>query len=186
MTMQIRGGWLENARQIISPFSDARPVATEISLLVVHNISLPPRQFGGPHIFELFTGQLDPQAHPYFADIYQLEVSAHGLIRRDGEFVQFVNFGQRAWHAGKSVFQGRSRCNDYSIGIELEGADDVPYTEEQYKQLILLSKCLQGSFPAITMGRIVGHEDIAPGRKTDPGVAFDWAKFRTGLTEASL
>lgn len=160
---------------------DERPEQTKVSLLVVHNISLPPNEFGGDYIKYFFTGCLDPNLHPYFADIYQMRVSAHCLIKRDGHILQFVPFDKRAWHAGISSFQGVSRCNDYSIGIELEGADDIPYTQIQYQSLSALTKELMQHYPEITLGRIVGHNDIAPGRKTDPGIAFNWPQYRQML-----
>jgi len=142
----------------------------------VHNISLPPGQFGGTHITDFFLGKLDHSLDPYFESIYQLRVSAHCLIRRDGHIVQYVSFNDKAWHAGVSNYQGREKCNDFSIGIELEGTDDIPYTTEQYQQLSCLSRALIGSYPELK-NHIVGHSDIAPGRKTDPGAAFDWQYF---------
>lgn len=179
--MHISAGLLVEAEYIATSHCDHRPADTNISLLVIHNISLPPNQFGGPYISELFLGQLDPQRHPYFAQIYQLRVSSHCLIRRDGQIIQYVPFHLRAWHAGVSSFQGKASCNDYSIGIELEGADHIPYTSDQYKALVRLSWNIMQDYQGITLGRIVGHNDIAPGRKTDPGIAFNWAKFRTNL-----
>jgi Negative regulator of beta-lactamase expression len=172
-------GWLTEARYCPSPFYNQRPENEPISLLVVHGISLPPGQFGGPYIDALFTGHLDPDFHPYFAAIAHLEVSAHCLIRRDGEVVQYVSFLDRAWHAGRSQFEGRENCNDFSIGIELEGTDDSGYTEAQYQQLAMLTTAIQDAFPAITPARITGHADVAPGRKTDPGASFDWEQYRT-------
>ena len=174
-------GWYENARHVPSPYFDARPSVDDISLLVVHNISLPPGQFGGPYIEQFFTGNLDPAEHPFFKVIHQMGVSAHCLIRRDGEVVQFVSFRDRAWHAGQSSFAGRERCNDYSIGIELEGSDFVAYTEQQYQALTELTETLVLSFPQITDERITGHQYIAPLRKTDPGLVFDWTKFKSNL-----
>lgn len=174
-------GWYADARHVPSPFFDQRSDAQDISLLVVHNISLPPGQFGGPYIEQFFTGSLDPQAHPFFAVIHNMGVSAHCLIRRDGEVVQFVPFRARAWHAGQSSFAGRTRCNDYSIGIELEGSDFVAYSEAQYQALTRLSQALMQAYPAITLPRITGHQYIAPARKTDPGLVFDWPKFRSLL-----
>lgn len=174
-------GWYENARHVPSPYFDARPSVDDISLLVVHNISLPPGQFGGPYIEQFFTGKLNPTEHPFFKVIYQMGVSAHCLIRRDGEVVQFVSFLDRAWHAGQSSFAGRERCNDYSIGIELEGSDFVAYTEQQYNALTELTETLVSSFPQITNERITGHQYIAPLRKTDPGLVFDWTKFKSNL-----
>ncbi|GAA6204091.1 1,6-anhydro-N-acetylmuramyl-L-alanine amidase AmpD [Thalassotalea sp. SU-HH00458] len=177
--MTINQGWLEQAEKCISPHYDQREhcASDEISLLVIHNISLPARQFGGQYISDLFLGQLDPQAHPSFEEIYQLRVSAHCLIRRDGQIIQYVSFNDRAWHAGVSNYQGKEKCNDFSIGIELEGADDIPYTNEQYQQLSQLTLSLITTYPLIA-GNITGHCDIAPSRKTDPGDAFDWQKYQ--------
>lgn len=174
-------GWLRCARHCPSPHCDARPPPGYVDLLVIHNISLPPGEFGGPWIEQLFCGRLDPNAHPSFAAIAGLRVSAHLLIRRDGELVQFVDLYARAWHAGVSRFGERTACNDFSIGIELEGTDTLPYTDEQYRCLIAVTRCIQRCFPAITAARLVGHQDIAPARKTDPGPAFDWARYRRGL-----
>ena len=171
-------GWLTGVKRVPSPNRDARPEGMAIDLLVVHGISLPPGRFGGPHIERLFTNRLDPEADPYFAGIAGLTVSSHLLVRRDGRVVQFVPFGERAWHAGVSEHGGRIRCNDFSIGIELEGADDVPYTARQYARLAQLARLLMAAYPAIKPARIVGHSDIAPGRKTDPGPAFSWRRLR--------
>jgi AmpD protein len=176
--MQLKNGWLVGVKHVPSPHFDCRPEDETPSLLVVHNISLPPGEFGGPWIDALFTGTLDPQAHPYFAGIAHLRVSAHCLIRRDGEIVQYVPFNKRAWHAGASKYQGRERCNDFSIGIELEGTDTLPYTDAQYQQLTAISDVLIQVYPAI-VDHMTGHCDIAPERKTDPGPAFDWMRFRT-------
>jgi len=173
----MNNAWLEGVHHHPSPHYDERPKAVEIELLVIHAISLPPGQFGGPFIEQLFTHRLNKNEHPYFADIADLRVSAHLLIRRLGEITQYVSFQQRAWHAGLSSFAGRSRCNDFSIGIELEGCDDVPYTDEQYQQLVRVINILQQAWPILTHDRIVGHCDIAPGRKTDPGLAFDWGRL---------
>ncbi|HET8552893.1 MAG TPA: 1,6-anhydro-N-acetylmuramyl-L-alanine amidase AmpD [Gammaproteobacteria bacterium] len=181
--MKIENGIVTGARQVPSPNCDARPADGEIDLLVVHGISLPPGEFGGPHIDELFTNQLDPAAHPYFAEIKGLHVSSHLFIRRAGELVQFVNLLDRAWHAGVSRFDGRSACNDFSIGIELEGTDDLPYTDAQYDRLAETARAIMRAWPAIEPNRICGHSDIAPGRKTDPGPAFDWPRFRQLLEE---
>ncbi len=175
-------GWLDSARHCPSPNFNQRP-EMPISLVVVHNISLPPQQFGGSYIEQLFTNQLNPAEHPYFADIAHLQVSAHLLIRRDGEIVQFVSFLHRAWHAGQSCYLGRSNCNDFSIGIELEGADEVPYEEVQYQQLSQIVHLLQQVYSSIE-DHVTGHSDIAPMRKTDPGSAFDWQKFRYHLAMA--
>ncbi|QHJ13321.1 1,6-anhydro-N-acetylmuramyl-L-alanine amidase AmpD [Paraglaciecola mesophila] len=173
---------LIDARQVTTTHKDQRPDPRDISLLVIHNISLPPNQFDTPYIEDFFAGKLDPKAHPYFQKIHEMRVSAHCVIKRDGELIQFVPFDERAWHAGLSSFQGRQRCNDYAIGVELEGADHIPYTKQQYTALLKLSQILMHTYPKITLGRIVGHNDIAPGRKTDPGVAFDWQRFRQGLS----
>ncbi|MBK6744024.1 MAG: 1,6-anhydro-N-acetylmuramyl-L-alanine amidase AmpD [Hydrogenophilales bacterium] len=166
-------GWLEGARRIVSPNCDARPGGEAISLVVIHNISLPPGQFGGDGIADLFTNRLDPAAHPYYSGIAHLRVSAHFLIRRRGELIQFVPCGARAWHAGVSNWQGRERCNDFSIGIELEGSDDRPFTQAQYRRLGALIGKLRRAYPITD---IAGHADIAPGRKTDPGPCFDWSR----------
>lgn len=176
-------GIVEQAEFIESPNFDQRPKATEINLLVIHNISLPPDQFGGRGIIQLFTNQLNPEDHPYYQTISDLRVSSHFLIRRDGTLMQFVSTLKRAWHAGKSEFQGQLNCNDYSIGIELEGADDIAYEDLQYEKLIELTKLLRRAYPEITINRIVGHCDIAPGRKTDPGKSFDWQKFKSAIGE---
>lgn len=173
--------WLSVALRVPSPNCSERPDPGDISLLVIHNISLPPGQFGGPHIDELFCNRLDPQGHPYFAGICALRVSSHLLIRRDGAVVQYVPFNRKAWHAGKSVFEGRAECNEYSIGIELEGTDDTEFTEVQYERLAVITRLLQQHYPRITAGRITGHSDIAPGRKTDPGPNFDWQRYRHSL-----
>lgn len=170
-----------SASQKESPHFDERPPATDISLLVVHNISLPPGEFGGDDVEHLFMGTLDESTHPFYEGIAGLRVSAHCVIRRDGSIEQYVPLTKRAWHAGLSVFQGQQKCNDYSIGIELEGTDVVPYTQAQYHSLISLSSAIMDSYPRISLGRIVGHNDIAPGRKTDPGPSFDWAFFRRHL-----
>ena len=171
-------GWLPQARRIISPNWDERPPGLSVDLLVIHGVSLPPGEFGGPWIDALFQNRLDPEAHPYFRPIAGLRLSSHLLIRRDGELIQYVDLHKRAWHAGVSSFLGRERCNDYAIGIELEGADEVPYTAAQYQILAETSRDLLARFPAITPARIVGHSTIAPGRKTDPGPAFDWDRYR--------
>lgn len=175
-------GWYENARKVISPHYDLRTDEKDISLLVIHNISLPPGKFGGPYIEQLFTGTLTPTEHPFFERIAAFRVSAHCLIRRDGEVVQFVSFEHRAWHAGMSSFAGREKCNDYSIGIELEGTEWVAYTEEQYQALAELTKAIQQKYPRIKQDRITGHQYIAPLRKSDPGLSFDWCKFRSKIS----
>lgn len=181
--MEIIQGQLNKDCFVPSPFFNDRPVGQEPNLLVIHNISLPPGKFGGPYIHDLFTGKLDATADPYFEDIAHLQVSAHCLIRRDGEVVQFVNFNDRAWHAGVSQFQGKKNCNDYSIGIELEGTDIDTYTDVQYKKLVELTNAIMQHYPSISLGRITGHSDIAFGRKTDPGLAFDWCRYRHQLVE---
>ena len=178
MRVDVSTGLLVGVKQVLSPHFDARPAGVAPELIVLHGISLPPGEFGGPWIARLFTGSLPPDAHPYFAGIAAARVSAHVLIRRDGEPVQFVPFGERAWHAGKSSWQGREACNDYSIGIECEGTDDLPYEDAQYETLRTLLPRLLEAYPRITLERIVGHSDVAPGRKTDPGTAFDWARIR--------
>jgi AmpD protein len=178
MALQLdRHGWLKPTRgvtQAPSPNYDRRPAGTEISLLVIHNISLPPGEFGGPHVHGLFCNCLDHDAHPWLARLRGLRVSAHFFVRRDGAIVQFVGTDDRAWHAGVSSFEGRERCNDFSIGIELEGTDILPYTEEQYAALARLTPALRARHP---LRAVRGHSDIAPQRKTDPGPAFDWARF---------
>ncbi|MGE9550945.1 1,6-anhydro-N-acetylmuramyl-L-alanine amidase AmpD [Erwinia amylovora] len=178
--MQLQAGWIHGVKRVPSPHFNERPDNETPTLLVIHNISLPPGKFGGPWIDALFTGTLDPQADPYFAGIAHLRVSAHCLIRRDGEIVQYVPFHQRAWHAGVSCYQGREACNDFSIGIELEGTDTLPYTDAQYQALEEVTRLLTEHYPQIT-GHITGHSDIAPDRKTDPGPAFDWVRFRGAL-----
>jgi len=167
-------GLAAGVRQIPSPNCDDRPNPRDIALIVVHGISLPPGEYGGEGIIELFTNRLDPAAHPYYASIASLRVSAHFLIRREGALVQFVPCSRRAWHAGASCWNGRERCNDFSIGIELEGTDDEPYTDAQYDTLIALIDALCARYP---IEDVVGHGDIAPGRKTDPGPAFDWTRL---------
>ena len=176
-------GLLTQARQVLSPNCDDRPPATAIDLIVVHGISLPPGKFGGPWIDALFSNTLDSKAHSFFLSIQNLKVSAHVLIRRDGEIVQYVPFHRRAWHAGVSSFQGRKCCNDFSIGIELEGTDTDPYTSDQYHQLATLIQTLRQVYTGIAADRITGHADIAPGRKTDPGPAFDWQRLHALLRQ---
>jgi N-acetyl-anhydromuramoyl-L-alanine amidase len=183
MHYTLEHGWLQQARKVPSPNCGPRPEACDPELLVIHNISLPPRCYGGDCIERFFTNRLDWDEHPYFEEIRGVEVSAHLLILRTGESLQFVNFGERAWHAGQSCFEGRDNCNDFSIGIELEGADDEPYTAAQYATLSAITALLIRHYPAIGAHRIVGHSDIAPGRKTDPGPAFDWARYRQQLQE---
>lgn len=170
-------GVCTGARFVASPHFDERPEGERITLLVIHAISLPPGDFGGPWIEALFLGHLDPRAHPYFREIEGARVSSHFLIRRDGELVQYVACAKRAWHAGASQWKGRSRCNDFSIGVELEGADDVPFAEPQYETLAALERALFERYGALD---IAGHSEIAPGRKTDPGPYFEWDRARVG------
>ena len=180
--MSTRSGlWLPGLQQVPSPNADERPSGSEVDLLVVHNISLPPGEFGSGYIQDLFLNRLNPEDHPYFREIAHLEVSAHLLIERDGTTTQFVALDRRAWHAGPSSFCGRERCNDFSIGIELEGSDTSPFTATQYQRLASLSAQMRALFPRISTPRIVGHSDIAPGRKTDPGPHFNWDNFRALL-----
>lgn len=183
MIVDAQSGLLIDARQVASPNWDERPEGSVPELVVIHGITLPPGQFGGPWIDALFTNALDPAAHPFFAEIHQLQVSSHLLIRRDGEVVQYVPFSKRAWHAGKSSYAGRERCNDFSIGIELEGTDETPYEVEQYKQLARVITALLHAYPTLSPTRITGHSDIAPGRKTDPGPFFQWSELYALLEE---
>ena len=180
--MLLEQGWLVGARRVPSPHYDCRPDDETPTLLVVHNISLPPGEFGGPWIDALFTGTIDPQAHPFFAEIAHLRVSAHCLIRRDGEIVQYVPFDKRAWHAGVSSFKGREGCNDFSVGVELEGTDFVSFEPEQYETLVSLTDALRRRYSLKT---ITGHQHIAPVRKTDPGPFFDWQLYKKMLGETS-
>jgi AmpD protein len=165
-------------RIVESPNCDERPPDTDITLVVVHSISLPPGEYGGDSIERLFTNRLDPSAHPYFKEISELKVSSHFLIRRDGETVQFVPVARRAWHAGASSWRGRSRCNDFSVGIELEGAEHDRFTDPQYASLVSLLKQLRNTLP---LREVAAHSDVAPGRKTDPGAQFDWARLLSAL-----
>jgi N-acetyl-anhydromuramoyl-L-alanine amidase len=181
MKIDIDTGLLVGVRQVLSPHCDERPSGSVPELLIVHGITLPPGEFGGPWIDRLFTGTLPPDAHPYFRGLADLRASAHVLIRRAGEMAQYVPFGARAWHAGKSGYQGRSDCNDFSIGVELEGTDDTPYTDAQYAALAALTAALLAAYPSLAARAIVGHSDVAPGRKTDPGPSFEWPRFRALL-----
>lgn len=189
MSLQLdRHGWLRPApavRLLPSPNHDARPAGSTVSLLVIHNISLPPNQFGGPHVADLFLNRLDYAAHPWLERLRGLRVSAHFFIRRDGQIVQFVSTDKRAWHAGVSRFENRERCNDFSLGIELEGTDILPYTDAQYTSLAKLTRVLLARYP---LRAAWGHEHIAPGRKTDPGPAFKWSRFgrMTGFARRQL
>lgn len=181
---KIQSGLLIGVTQVNSPNKNARPVPDDIRLIIVHGISLPPDQFDGDWIDDFFLNRLDPERHPYFREICGLKVSSHLLIRRDGSVTQYVSFDQRAWHAGVSCYAGEENCNDFSIGIELEGSDHIPYTEEQYGELTRCCKALMDAYPKLSKDTIVGHCDVAPGRKTDPGESFDWEKFK-GLLVAS-
>lgn len=185
MPMEIDdAGWLAKARRVPSPHCDERPPGVVIDAIIVHGISLPPGEFGGPWVDRLFSGCLDTQAHPYFRKIAGLRVSAHVLIRRDGALVQYVPFVRRAWHAGDSELHGRTCCNDFAIGIELEGEDHTPYTDSQYQRLGALCRGLMHHYPHIGPERIAGHADVSPGRKTDPGPAFDWPRLQRELAAA--
>jgi AmpD protein len=182
MQLDCASGWCLGVHHCPSPNFNARPMG-EVSLLVIHNISLPPAQFKTGKVQAFFQNQLDVTEHPYFAGIADLRVSAHFLIERDGEVTQFVSCLDRAWHAGVSSFEGRDTCNDFSVGIELEGTDEQPFTDEQYVALIDLTRQIQSAFPAITAARICGHSDIAPGRKTDPGPYFEWPRYKAALQD---
>ena len=171
-------GWFSGMRRIASPNCDARPLGTTVNLLVIHNISLPPGEFGGEAIAQFFTNSLDTSTHPYYEHLKDVKVSAHFFIRRDGQIVQFVPCTKRAWHAGVSVWQGRPACNDFSVGVELEGSDDTPFTDRQYTALVRLTRRLRRTYP---LRDIVGHADIAPQRKTDPGPNFDWPRYLAAL-----
>ncbi len=177
--MKIVDGWLTTADVCESPNQSERPVGVSPDLLVVHNISLPPGRFGGGFVEAFFQNQLNTADHPYFAEISHLQVSAHVLIERTGRLVQFVSFDKRAWHAGVSSYEGREACNDFSIGIEMEGCDEVPYTLIQYQMLSEVHKALQTYYPQLSEQSVTGHSDIAPGRKTDPGKAFNWRYFKS-------
>ncbi|MCG4452024.1 1,6-anhydro-N-acetylmuramyl-L-alanine amidase AmpD [Pseudomonas sp. MMS21-TM103] len=182
MQLDFRSGWCQGVRHCPSPNFNERPQG-EVSLLVIHNISLPPGQFGTGKVQEFFQNRLIVDEHPYFAEIATLRVSAHFLIERDGAITQFVSCNERAWHAGQSCFAGRENCNDYSLGIELEGTDEQPFTDAQYAALVGLTAELQRVYPALNLERICGHSDIAPTRKTDPGPAFDWPRLRAALMD---
>ena len=173
--------WLNGARRSESPNADARPANQAVDLLVIHSISLPPTCYANDYVEQLFHNRLNPDEHPYFKDIADLRVSAHLFIRRDGRVIQFVPLNRRAWHAGESSWQGRQACNDFSIGIELEGCDEHDFTAAQYRSLVDMSNQIQTRYPDITHDRIVGHADIAPGRKTDPGPRFQWSRYLSEL-----
>jgi AmpD protein len=178
--MAAEEGWIAGARRILSPNCDSRPAGTEISLAVIHSISLPRGRYGGDAIERLFINRLDPAAHPSFADLAGLRVSSHFLIRRGGELLQFVPLRLRAWHAGASRWRGRERCNDFSVGIELEGVDDGRFADAQYASLAALLRKLQRVLP---LRDVAAHSDVAPGRKSDPGARFDWARFLQQLAQ---
>lgn len=181
MHVDLNSSLISQADYKLSPNHNDRPAGANVNLLVIHGISLPPGQFGGNWVHELFFNQLDPSQHAYFKEIAHLKVSSHLYIDREGNLWQFVPFNKRAWHAGTSSFDGKENCNDYSIGIELEGTDETPYTAKQYDTLIKATNAIIKAYPAITSDRIVGHCDIAPERKTDPGSAFDWVKYKQSL-----
>ena len=180
-SLTVAMGLVAGARTALSPNCDARPGELSPELIVVHGISLPSGRFGGPWIEQLFMNKLPPDHDPYFATIQHLRVSSHVLIARDGALTQYVPFDERAWHAGTSHWRGRDACNDFSIGVELEGADEVPYDERQYESLAELVAALQRAYPSLAEGWIAGHSDIAPGRKTDPGPAFDWRRLERAI-----
>jgi N-acetyl-anhydromuramoyl-L-alanine amidase len=181
MNIDIETGWIREARKVPSPNCDARPVGTDLGLIVVHGISLPPKEFGVGWIDDLFINQLDRSAHQYFETIAELTVSAHVLVARDGRLTQYVSFDQRAWHAGESSWCGRAACNDFAVGIEVVGADDVPYAAQQYDSLVQVIKALRRAYPTLRGADVVGHCDVSPGRKTDPGPAFDWHRLHSLL-----
>ena len=185
LRIDLDSGLMRGVRQIASPNHDSRPPGVEADLIVVHGISLPPGEFGGPWIDRLFTNTLPAGVHPYFTEIGSLRVSSHVVIERDGAVTQYVRFTERAWHAGKSNYQGREACNDFSVGVELEGTDTQPYTDAQYDSLAKAVAALCAAYPRLSPARLVGHSDIAPGRKTDPGPAFDWPRARRLIAEAA-
>ena len=185
MEIDVSSGLLESAEFVPSPNCDDRPPQEKARLLIIHNISLPPNEFGGPYINQLFTNQLNPEEHPFFEEIHQLRVSSHLLIRRDGSIIQYVPFHKRAWHAGISTYENQQACNDFSIGIELEGADHIPYEPCQYEQLATVTQALLKTYPEMSAEHITGHCDVAPERKTDPGEAFDWEHYLGLLAKSS-
>jgi AmpD protein len=184
MQVDLDNALMRNARQVASPNCDARPAGMDAELIVVHGISLPPGEFGGPWIEKLFTNTLPPDVHPYFTEIGGLRVSSHLLVARDGALTQFVKFTDRAWHAGESNYNGRTACNDFSIGVELEGVDTLAYEAAQYDTLAEVVAALCDAYPRLSPDRLVGHSDISPGRKTDPGPAFDWERARRCIAAA--
>jgi len=182
MKIDAKTGLLSPCKHLPSPNKDARPIEQTLDLIVIHSISLPPGKYGGDAIERFFSNELNPDEHPYYQEIHQMKVSSHILIRRDGQITQFVPFHERAWHAGVSSYQGRERCNDFSIGIELEGSDTDSFNNEQYIQLANLIQTLIKTYHSLSQDAITGHSDIAPGRKTDPGTGFDWKKLDTLLS----
>jgi AmpD protein len=185
MQVDLKSGLMRGARQIASPNRDLRPAGVETDLIVVHGISLPPGEFGGPWIDRLFTNTLPAEVHPYFAEVNSLRVSSHLVVMRDGAVTQYVKFTERAWHAGQSHYRGRDACNDFSVGVELEGTDTLPYEAAQYSALAEVVAALCAAYPRLSTDRLTGHSDIAPGRKTDPGPAFDWQLARRLIAAAS-
>lgn len=181
MNLDLQTGVVDAARFVCSPNCDTRPATAVVDTLVIHSISLPPGQYEGGFVEDFFCNRLDPSCHDFFAGIQDLRVSAHFFIRRDGELLQFVPTQQRAWHAGRSKLYGREEVNDFSVGIELEGTDEEPFTDVQYDVLAELTRCLMLAYPGIDAQRIVGHHDVAPGRKTDPGPFFDWPRYRNAI-----
>jgi AmpD protein len=184
LQIDLESGLMDGATQIASPNYDARPPGVEADLIVVHGISLPPGEFGGPWIDRLFTNTLPAEVHPYFAEVDSLRVSSHVVVKRDGAVTQYVKFTERAWHAGISIYRGREACNDFSVGVELEGTDTLPYEAAQYAALAEVVAALCTAYPRLSPDRLVGHSDIAPGRKTDPGPAFDWPRARRLIAAA--
>jgi AmpD protein len=184
LQVDLESGLMRGVRQIASPNYDSRPAGIEADLIVVHGISLPPGEFGGPWIDRLFTNCLPADMHPYFAEVGSLRVSSHVVVARDGAVTQYVAFPERAWHAGKSIYQGREACNDFSVGVELEGSDTLPYEPAQYAALAEVVAALCAAYPQLSPDRLVGHSEIAPGRKTDPGPAFDWPRARRLIAAA--
>jgi AmpD protein len=184
LRIDVESGLMQGVRQVASPNRDLRPPGVEADLIVVHGISLPPGEYGGPWIERLFTNTLPAEVHPYFAEVCSLRVSSHVVVGRDGGVTQYVKFSERAWHAGKSIYQGREACNDFSVGIELEGTDTSPYEASQYNVLAEVVAALCAAYPRLSADRLVGHNEISPGRKTDPGPAFDWPRARRLIAAA--
>jgi N-acetyl-anhydromuramoyl-L-alanine amidase len=185
LRIDVESGLMQGVRQIVSPNRDLRPPGVEADLIVVHGISLPPGEYGGAWIDRLFTNTLPAEVHPYFAEVCSLRVSSHVVVGREGAVTQYVKFTERAWHAGKSIYQGREACNDFSVGIELEGTDTTPYEAAQYQALAEVVAALCVAYPRLSADRLVGHNDISPGRKTDPGPAFDWPRARRLIAAAA-